>query len=76
MANTNRDDFDPKTKDLLAKTVGYKCSHPCCRIATIGSKEGEIGTVNLGEAAHIYAAAPGGKSNAKIMQIGICFRTM
>lgn len=56
-----RDDFGPKTKRLLAERVGYKCSNPFCRITTIGPQEGDNGTVNVGEASHIYAAAPGGK---------------
>lgn len=31
----DRDDFLPKTKDLLAKRVGYRCSNPSCRIERI-----------------------------------------
>lgn len=56
-----RDNFKKPVKDLLAKRVGYKCSNPFCRITTIGAQQGGSGTVNIGEAAHIYAAAPGGK---------------
>lgn len=33
----------------------------CCRRTTIGPKLSGEGTINLGEAAHIKAASPGGK---------------
>lgn len=56
-----RDDFSSKTKDELAKRVAYRCSNPQCRITTIGPKDGSNGIVNIGEAAHICAASPGGK---------------
>ena len=57
-----RDDFLPKTKEALAKRVGYKCSNPNCRKPTIGPQiENLEGVVNIGVAAHITAAAPGGK---------------
>ena len=56
-----RDDFSEPVKKVLAQRVGYKCSNPFCRITTIGAQQGGAGTVNIGEAAHICAAAPGGK---------------
>ena len=56
-----RDDFSEATKKELAAMVGYKCSNPCCRRTTIGPKLSGEGTINLGEAAHIKAASPGGK---------------
>ena len=55
-----RNDFSLKTKELLAKRVGYKCSSPSCRRSTTGPKEDSFGSVNIGVAAHITAAAPGG----------------
>src|SRR6266852_8066243 len=55
-----RDNFTESTKALLAKSVGYLCSHPECRRPTIGPALGEEASVNVGEAAHITAAAPGG----------------
>lgn len=56
-----RDDFSAATKELLAKRVCYRCSNPDCRKPTIGpGLEGEK-TVNIGVAAHIKAAALGGK---------------
>lgn len=56
-----RDDFSTKIKEELAKRVAYRCSNPQCRKPTIGPKDGSQGTVSIGEAAHICAAAPGGK---------------
>ncbi len=56
-----RDDFNVKTKEELAKRVGYLCSNPKCRIHTIGAQDGQDGTINIGEAAHICAASVGGK---------------
>lgn len=55
-----RDNFNLKTKEELAKRVAYRCSNPQCRAATIGPKEGDTGTINIGVAAHICAASEGG----------------
>lgn len=57
---SNRDDFTQKTIDVLAKRAAWLCSNPYCRKFTVGAKSGEEGVINLGEAAHITAAAPGG----------------
>jgi len=56
----NRDEFTPATKRLLAARVGYLCSHPQCRHPTLGPAPSGVGTINVGEAAHITAAASGG----------------
>lgn len=56
-----RDDFSQKTKEDLAKRVGYRCSNPQCRQLTIGANESGDGIISVGEAAHICAASPGGK---------------
>lgn len=53
-------DFTQKTKDSLASKVGYRCSNPFCRKSTIGANAEGSGTINIGEAAHITAAEPGG----------------
>lgn len=53
-----RDDFKQPTMQLLAKRVGHRCSNPGCRKPTSGP--GGESAVNLGVAAHITAAAPGG----------------
>lgn len=56
-----RDNFSAKTIEILAKRVRYKCSNPnCCRI-TVGPQEGRAdAAMNIGIAAHITAASPGG----------------
>lgn len=56
-----RDDFSLEVKELLAKRVGYICSNPCCMKSTMGPQMGDKKTVSISEAAHICAAAPGGK---------------
>lgn len=53
-----RDDFTAKTKDLLAKRVGFRCS--ICDRPTSGPGSTPEGIINLGVAAHISAASPGG----------------
>lgn len=60
MAKTNRDDFTAKTKRKIAGGAGWLCSDPSCRRSTIGSNSDGSGVINLGVAAHICAAAPGG----------------
>jgi len=61
MTSQHRDDFSAATKRLLAQRVGYRCSYPGCPTPqTIGAAKGHGGVINLGIAAHITAAAPGG----------------
>ena len=55
-----RDDFAAPMKDNLAKRVGFRCSNPGCRQPTSGPQQDLPGTVNVGVAAHITAASPGG----------------
>ncbi|MDP9314369.1 MAG: hypothetical protein M3R24_26395 [Chloroflexota bacterium] len=55
-----RDDFDKETKDVLARRVGYLCSNPSCRKLTSGPRTEPTKALNIGVAAHITAAAPGG----------------
>jgi hypothetical protein len=56
-----RDDFPQAVKDMLAKRVGYRCCNPGCHKLTSGPHENPQKSVNIGVAAHITAAAPGGK---------------
>lgn len=56
----NRDDFTPKTKQLLALRVGFRCSNPNCRVTTAGPSDHPEMSINLGVAAHITAASKGG----------------
>lgn len=55
-----REEFTVATKDLLARRVGFLCSNPECRQPTSGPQVDASKTVNLGVAAHISAASPGG----------------
>ena len=55
-----RDEFTPTTKDYIGKRVGYLCSNPDCRCSTIAAAVTHDGILNVGVAAHITAAAPGG----------------
>ncbi|MGO9455192.1 MAG: NACHT domain-containing protein [Candidatus Binataceae bacterium] len=55
-----RDNFSESTKLLLAKKVGFLCSHPECKRPTVGAALGKESSASIGEAAHITAAAPGG----------------
>lgn len=56
----NRDDFSEKTKSQIAKRAGWLCSYPTCRAHTVGATSDGNGEINIGTAAHICAAAPGG----------------
>src|ERR1700722_9449181 len=57
---SQRDGFPNATKEILAKRSGQRCSNPDCRIATSGPHQDDQRAINLGVAAHITAAAPGG----------------
>ncbi len=58
---TGRDEFTPTTRQIIGSQSGWLCAKPDCQAATVGAKLGdEAGVLNLGEAAHIAAAAPGG----------------
>lgn len=55
-----REEFSVKSKQTLAQRVGFLCSSPDCRVLTVGPQEANEATINLGVAAHITAASPGG----------------
>jgi hypothetical protein len=55
-----RDDFREDVKLLLARRVGFRCSNPNCRQPTAGPAEDPALATNIGVAAHITAASPGG----------------
>ncbi len=55
-----RDDFSSKTKRIIAERAGYLCSRPSCRVRTIGPQDTPERSANVGVAAHISAASPGG----------------
>jgi hypothetical protein len=54
------DDFSDVVKRALAGRVGHLCSNPECRALTSGPQDDPAKTVNVGVAAHITAASPGG----------------
>jgi hypothetical protein len=56
-----RDDLLAATKRTLAARVGHRCSNPGCMRPTSGPALDDARAVNVGQAAHITAAAPGGK---------------
>lgn len=58
MAARGRDDFTKKTVELMAKRAGGRCS--ICRCATWGPNDRHYSATNIGQAAHIAAAAVGG----------------
>ena len=60
VARKNRDDFTEATKLKIAKLAGWLCSFPTCRKPTVGATSDGQGVINIGTAAHICAAAPGG----------------
>lgn len=55
-----REDFDKETRETLARRVGSVCSNPNCRKPTSGPQTDPARAINLGIAAHITAASPGG----------------
>lgn len=55
-----RDEFPPRVKDALAKRVNWRCSNPQCGKATAGPHSDPDKALNIGVAAHMTAAAPGG----------------
>ena len=54
------DDFSEQVKRALASRVGNLCSNPQCRVLTSGPQEDPAKALNIGVAAHITAASPGG----------------
>lgn len=61
MANKSRDDFSLATIETMAKRVTYICSNPDCGKMTVGPNSNKNKSTSIGVAAHIRAAAPGGK---------------
>jgi hypothetical protein len=56
----SRDEFAEAIKVVVSRRVGSKCSNPDCRALTSGPQEDPAKCTNIGVAAHITAAAPGG----------------
>lgn len=60
MAGRLRHDFSSRVQRTLAGRVSHLCSNPGCRAPTVGPQLKDGGSVNVGKAAHITAASPGG----------------
>ncbi|WP_447957943.1 hypothetical protein [Vreelandella sp. EE7] len=60
MTRKKEDEFTSKVKDVLSRRVSQRCSNPDCRAPTAAPGETELKVSNVGVAAHIHAAAPGG----------------
>lgn len=58
--NTNRDEFTPATKRAIERQARGHCSNPMCRRLTSGATSDGNSEINIGEAAHICAAASRG----------------
>jgi hypothetical protein len=59
MKTHSRDDFSQSVKRTLAHRVGLRCSRPECE-DTSGPRSDPSKSINVGVAAHITAASPGG----------------
>jgi hypothetical protein len=57
---SRRDDFPKPIRDALALRVGNHCSNPACPNRTAGPAADPARAINIGVAAHITAASPGG----------------
>ncbi|TMA77833.1 MAG: hypothetical protein E6J74_42440 [Deltaproteobacteria bacterium] len=57
---SSRDDFPESTKHALAARVNHRCSNPGCGARTSGPQVEPGKALNVGVAAHIASAAPGG----------------
>lgn len=55
-----RDDFNEDVKRAVAARAGNRCSNPDCRALTSGPQVDITKSLNVGVAAHITAASPGG----------------
>src|ERR671929_1108213 len=55
-----RDEFNEDVKRIVAARAGYHCSNPSCRTLTSGPQVDPSKSLNVGVAAHITAASPGG----------------
>ncbi|MER8683416.1 hypothetical protein [Mesorhizobium sp. M1405] len=56
----NRDEFSPATKRAIERQARGHCSNPACRRLTHAATSDGADEINIGQASHICAAAPGG----------------
>src|SRR5439155_20268589 len=55
-----RDEFSREVREALAARVGLRCSNPECQQLTSGPAADPARAINIGVAAHITSASPGG----------------
>jgi hypothetical protein len=55
-----RDDFSEEVKRVIANRANLVCSNPSCESSTSGPQGDPSKALNIGVAAHITAASPGG----------------
>lgn len=67
---TKRDDFKASTINVLRTRVASRCSNPACRVPTTGPTTDNTKINNIGTAAHITAASPGGPRYDKSLTFG------
>jgi hypothetical protein len=56
----NRAEFAAPVRQIIAERAGYQCSVLNCGRLTVGPGPRSAQVINIGMAAHIYAASPGG----------------
>lgn len=59
-AKTTRVEFDDKTKEIIARRAGFKCSFPGCNKILVGPGVQYNESITIGECAHIFSAVPKG----------------
>lgn len=64
-----RHDFKRSTIERLRLRVAGRCSNPDCRASTLAPGADSESVNNIGEAAHIHAASPGGPRYVAAMSI-------
>ncbi len=57
---SQREGFSSSVIQTLARRAGVLCSNPDCELPTSGPSKNPNNSVNVGVAAHIAAASPGG----------------
>jgi len=62
-----RDDFSEVVKRTIALRVGNVCSNPQCKALTSGPQDDPAKSLNVGVAAHITSAAPGGPRHNAVL---------
>lgn len=66
MLNKRRMEFTAKVKEVIAQRAGYRCCFPGCGRLLVGPDSDPHKSVNIGECAHIYAAAEDGPPGQRL----------